>query len=519
MNRTTAPLDVPRRLAAAAAWLLLWLVTACASLPEGVQRAPSQALTDVAATSLAREAAAATPDDKRHLSGLRLLPNGPEAIATRVSLARRAQKSLDVQYYLIAPDETGRQFLRELRDAAARGVRVRLLVDDLHVAEQDQQLLALAAHDNVEVRLFNPLPVRGSAFETRLLLSLHDFDRVNRRMHNKLFIADNAVAVTGGRNIANEYFMRSTAANFIDMDVLSVGPAVRGLSEVFDHYWNSELSYPIDALVRPFASRDEALASFAGWVGGVSVAEPSATATEHVLAEPRALEFAAVQVVADDPAKAAGTGTPPASALDSTLLMLRSAQTEVVVVSPYFIPGERGLKLMQSALDRGIKVSVMTNSLAATDEPLAYWAYGRYRGEMLKMGVTLSELSPVANRKFDMLGDFKSSLGALHAKVAVADRRWLLVGSMNMDGRSARSNTELGLVIDSPDLAEEAMTLMNEHWSTSHYRLRLAARDQRVEWVAPGGDAATVLHAEPHVSWIKRLRLGLMSMLISEDLL
>jgi putative cardiolipin synthase len=199
--------------------------------------------------------------------------------------------------------------------------------------------------------------------------------------------------------------------------------------------------------------------------------------------------------------------------------MLRSAQSEVMVVSPYFIPGERGLKLMQSALDRGIKVSVMTNSLAATDEPLAYWAYVRYRSQMLKMGVALSELSPVNNRKFDMLGDFRSSLGALHAKVAVTDRRWLMVGSMNMDGRSARSNTEVGLVIDSPDLAEEAMTLMNEHWSLSHYRLRLAERDQRVEWVAPGGDGITVHQAEPHVSWLKRLRLGFMSMLIDEELL
>jgi len=135
------------------------------------------------------------------------------------------------------------------------------------------------------------------------------------------------------------------------------------------------------------------------------------------------------------------------------------------------------------------------------------------------MGVTLSELSPVANRKFDMLGDFRSSFGALHAKVAVTDRRWLMVGSLNMDGRSARSNTELGLVIDSADLAEEAMALMNEHWSISHYRLRLAERDQHVEWVAPGSDNSTVHHAEPHVSWLKRLRLGFMSMLISEDLL
>jgi cardiolipin synthase C len=275
--------------------------------------------------------------------------------------------------------------------------------------------------------------------------------------------------------------------------------------------------------VRPPRSRDEARADFAAWVDGASVAEPGAAAAVQLLVEPRALQFASVQVVADDPAKAAGADAhatvPAGTAFDSALLTLRSAQSEVLVVSPYFIPGERGLKLMQGARDRGVKVSVMTNSLAATDEPLAYWAYVRYRSEMLKMGVSLSELSPVANRKFDMLGDFRSSLGALHAKVAVADRRWLLVGSMNMDGRSARSNTELGLVIDSPELAEEAVVLMNEHWANSHYRLRLAERDQHVEWVAPGGDASAVLRAEPHVSWLKRLRLGVMSMLIDEELL
>jgi putative cardiolipin synthase len=520
MNRTPASTHLPRWLASAAAWLLLWVLSACAALPEGVQREPSQALTDVAATPLAREAALATPDHKRHLSGLRLLPNGPEAMDARVSLARRAHKSLDVQYYLIAGDDTGRQFLRELRDAAQRGVRVRLLIDDLHVSEQDERLMALAAHDNIEVRYFNPLPVRGSAFETRLLLSLHEFTRVNRRMHNKMLIADNTVAVTGGRNIANEYFMRATAANFIDMDVLSVGPVVRGLSEVFDRYWNSELSYPVQTLVRSSASRADARAWFAAWADGAKVAEPSPTATERLLTEPRALQFAAVQVMADDPAKAnGGAARPGGTAMDGTLLMLRSAQSEVMVVSPYFIPGESGLKLMRSAVDRGIKVSVMTNSLAATDEPLAYWAYVPYRDAMLKMGVTLSELSPVANRKFDMLGDFRSSFGALHAKVAVADRRWLLVGSMNMDGRSTHSNTEVGLVIDSADLAEEALALMNEHWAVSHYRLRLAESDQRVEWLAPGAAIGTVHRAEPHVSWFKRVRVGLMSMLIDEELL
>jgi cardiolipin synthase C len=518
MDPTARLNDMPRRLARAAAWLLLWVLTACAALPDSVQRERSEALTDVAATPLALDAAHATPDDQRHLSGLRLLPNGLEAMAARVALARRAQKSLDVQYYLIAPDDTGRQFLRELRDAAQRGVRVRLLIDDLHVAALDAHLMALAAHDNVEVRYFNPLPVRGSTFQARLLLSLHQFDRVNRRMHNKLFIADNSVAVTGGRNIANEYFMRGTAANFIDMDVLSVGPVVRGLSEVFDRYWNSELSYPIDALARPFASREAALESFADWVRDASVVEPGAPAIEQVLAEPRALQFASVQVVADDPAKAAGEGAAPSgTALDSTLLTLRAAEREVMVVSPYFIPGERGMKLMQRAIDQGIKVSVMTNSLAATDEPLAYWGYVRYRSAMLKMGVAVSELSPVSNRKLDLLGDFRSSQGALHAKVAVADRRWLMIGSMNMDGRSARSNTELGLVIDSPELAEEAMALMSEYWSNSHYRLRLAGGG--VEWVAPDSDRPAVHRSEPDVSWLKRMRLGMVSMFIAEELL
>src|SRR5262245_15272932 len=277
--------------ATAARWLArlvlatVVVLSGCASLPGDVQRPHSEAAADVASTPLARLAAASTPDDKRHLSGLQLMPHGPEALAARLALVRRAQKSLDVQYYVVAPDASGRQFLRELRDAATRGVRVRLLIDDLHAGQLDELLLGLAAHDNVEVRLFNPLPVRGSAFETRLLLSLHQFDRVNRRMHNKLLVADNSIAVTGGRNIANEYFMRSTAANFIDMDVLSVGPAVRGLSEVFDRYWNSELSYPIDALLRPLPSRDEAQASFAEWVAGASVVEPGARELEQLLVE------------------------------------------------------------------------------------------------------------------------------------------------------------------------------------------------------------------------------------------
>lgn len=500
--------------------LVAWSVLSagCASLPDPGQRPYSEAVADVADTSLARLAAASTPDDMRHLSGLRLMPNGPEALAARIALARRAQRSLDVQYYVIAADASGRQFLRELRDAAQRGVRVRLLVDDLHAGDIDELLLGLAAHPNVQVRLFNPLPVRAGLVPARLLLSMNEFDRVNRRMHNKLFIADNSMAVTGGRNIANEYFMRSESANFIDMDVLSVGPVVRGLSDVFDRYWNSEPAYPIEALMHDPA--DAMRAAFDAW----SDAQPPLAPVEGLAAQLSSLpalplRFAPVSVLADEPSKASAVADPAPTAMNSALLTMVSAKSEVTIVSPYFVPGEGGLRLMRTAIDNGIHVSVMTNSLASTDEPLAYGGYARYRRAMLKLGVSLSELSPLSNRRFDMFGDMRSSLGRLHAKVAVVDRRWLLMGSMNMDARSSRSNTELSLVIDHAGLANDALALMQQHWVDSHYQLRMAGPDGGVEWIEPNDTEPVVYRAEPNVNWLSRLRVSVLSMFVDEDLL
>ena len=200
------------------------------------------------APALPQVAAASTPEGSRHLSGMRLLPDGDQAFEARIALARAAEKTIDAQYYQIADDTSGRQFLRELSAAAARGVRVRLLVDDLHAAGEDALLAGLAARPNVELRMFNPLPVRDGSVGSRVLFSLHQFSRVNRRMHNKLMVADNVFAISGGRNIANEYFGRSEPANFIDMDLLSAGPVVQELSAVFDGYWNSEHAYPIQRL-------------------------------------------------------------------------------------------------------------------------------------------------------------------------------------------------------------------------------------------------------------------------------
>ena len=216
---------------------------------------------------------------------------------------------------------------------------------------------------------------------------------------------------------------------------------------------------------------------------------------------------------------AASAAGPTGTAMQSTLALLRSARSEVLIASPYFIPGQRGLELMREARDNGVRISVMTNSLAATDEPLAHWGYARYRMEMLRMGVGLSELSPTRIRKAGMLGNFSSSLGRLHAKLAVVDRRWLMVGSMNMDLRSSRINTELGLAIDSPELAAEAASLLEQHWVSNNFRLRIGNGSERLEWIAAADDDEVVHAAEPHTDWLTRFRLGLLSFFVSEELL
>ena len=508
--------------------LLLWLA-GCAGLPSNVTRAPSTAMTDVATTELARIAAASTPDDKRHLSGFRVLTAGDHAFNARIALARRAQKTLDVQYYLIASDAAGLQFVRELRDAAARGVRVRLLLDDLYTAGQDELLATLAAHDNVEVRLFNPLPARSTSLGSRVVFSLHDFARINRRMHNKLFIADNAFAVSGGRNVADEYFMRGAEANFIDVDMLSSGPVVRSMSEVFDNYWNSEHVYPLQSLIAPAADAAAARLRFARIVQAVPAALPplprdglGRTSVETQLASGRLEQHhAPAQLIADSPAKAAGIGpsTIDGTAMGSTLHVMRSARSEVVIASPYFVPGSPGLAFLQQAIDNDVRVVVMTNSLAATDEPLVHFGYARYRREMLKMGVTLYELSPTLTRRSGMLGDFRSSLGRLHAKLAIVDRRWLMVGSMNMDRRSTHSNTEMGLVIDSAELVEDLMSLFRRDRFESTYRLRIAQDSDRIEWISAHDNREFVHRDEPDASWALRLRIGLLSLFVAEDLL
>jgi putative cardiolipin synthase len=517
-------------------WLaagLLALLSGCAGLPpQQPQPPPSFALAEVSDTMLGCVAAASLPADDAALSGFRLLPEGPTAFRARIALARHAQKSLDVQYYLIGNDKAGLQFLRELRDAAARGVRVRLLVDDLYTAGEDPLLTGLAAFPNVELRLFNPLPSRSDSFNWRVLSSLHDFGRINHRMHNKLFIADNRMAISGGRNMADEYFTLSRHDNFIDVDVLSVGPVVPQMSAVFDRYWNSRYAWPIGAVAASLppaqarADFDERIAAHAG----PAIEERAHDVLGHTpLAQQLRsgrleLVLAPAQVFADSPHKvddveAAAEGP---TVTQRTLALFGTAKDTVHIMSPYFIPGERGMAMIRAAgaTEANGRIVLVTNSLASTDEPLVYAEYAKHRLDLLKAGVRLYEVGATLGRGTGLGFTVGHSVDRLHAKVASIDGRVVFIGSMNLDPRSAIVNTEMGLVIESPQIAQTLSMLFRQDLARNVYKLQQSADGERIEWVETTADGSQrIHHLEPGDNWRIRLQIWLLAPFVAADLL
>ena len=519
----------PRLLVHVLSALALVAVAGCATLPAPPERVASRAFRDTGSTTLGRIAAASLAGAPPGDSGFRLMPSGEFAFEARIALARRAERSLDAQYYQVQNDSIGLRFLGELAAAARRGVRVRLLVDDLYTGDEDALLRSMAALPNVQVRLFNPLPARGGSPAFRIFWSLHEFTRINHRMHNKLFIADTRFSVSGGRNMADEYFMRSADANFIDLDVLAAGPVVREQSHVFDLYWNSEHAWPVESVVAapaeavPGSMFDAAVRSVAPEVELPALDPLDQPALGVELSGRRAtLVFAPAEVFADAPARVVRTNRDEnvSTVARSMLEALAAARREVLVASPYFIPGPIGMSMIEKARAQGIRIAIFTNALGATDEPLVHWRYARYRRALLKLGVDLYELSPELARDAGSFGNFRKSFGRLHAKIALIDGRQLFVGSLNLDQRSAWSNTESGILIDSRALAGELQKLIGDDRMASVYQLRLGADGETIEWVATGADGKqVVLESEPHNSWLHRLKMQLIGPFAPEDLL
>ncbi|NRF71450.1 phospholipase D family protein [Aquincola sp. S2] len=515
--------------------LLIALLAGCATPLPIIERdkIASEAIPASPTTTLSKIVANSTPGPDAH-SGFRLLPLGSFSFDTRLQLARRAEVSLDVQYYHFEGDETGRALLRALRDAALRGVRVRLLLDDFYTGGHDDLFLALAAHPNVQLRLFNPFCcARGSGSTTRFLASFGDWGRVNHRMHNKLFVADGIAAVIGGRNIANEYYLRGESDNFVDLDAFVVGKMIEPLAALFDRYWNSDAVYPYEAVAR--ASMDApALRAYFDDITGLQKMRPLAPLPPNDilgygpigddLEDGRlGLIWGEGYVFADHPDKpfdgSVGGELLETSVTYNVIEAMKQAKSEVVISSPYFIPGAAGMEFIRELRKRGVKLSVMTNSLGATDEPLVHLGYSRYRPEMLRLGVELYELSSQRVKRNKRLFHFGESLGRLHAKLAVVDKRVSFIGSMNFDPRSATINTELGAVIDSPALARELQRVIDLDRLQSAYRVRFKADGSGLEWLGTDEEGDMVLNEEPDSSLWLRFKLWLLSPLVPEELL
>jgi cardiolipin synthase C len=489
------------------------VLAGCVGLPQHVQKYPSEAFHQPGTTTLGRIVERAEAD--RNLSGIRLLTSGDEALDSLIALADRAERTLDIQYYIIHQDDSAALLLHHLRLAADRGVRVRVLIDDLNTAGEDRRFMHLGQHANVEVRLFNPFPGGRSALWTRIAASMSEIPRINHRMHNKLFVADNALAITGGRNIGDQYFTLDPLSNFIDLDVVAAGSIVPQLSASFDAFWNSKYAYPIASVAAPVqaetapqASEENEVADDANWLA-------HELDSNHLQ-----LSWVPATVLADRPTKISSDAEPgdEITFAHSIQALMRSAQKEVIVISPYFIPGREGIALMRELLARGVHIRVLTNSLASTDSPLVHNGYSRYRVALLKMGVELGEVRPKLGQKRKRFHPFKSSNASLHAKALVIDQNIVFVGSMNMDARSAHTNSELGLVVRSPEIARQVTSLLDDLSADGSYRLSLD-RSDHIVWSSGELGAETLWHIDPETTRMQRFLLKALAPFAPEEML
>ena len=477
---------------------------------------PSTASTKIGAAVLAAQAA--HPGE----SGVIPLAGGGEAFAARVLLARTAEQSLDVQYYIWQADTTGYLLLDELRATAERGVRVRLLLDDNGIAGLDADLRALDDLPNLEVRLFNPFTLR----RPKLLSFTFDFFRLNRRMHNKSFTADGAATVVGGRNVGDIYFAFGPDEHYIDTDVLALGPAAADVSVAFDAYWNSASAYPAGLFLPDAPDGLEELKAKVASARAADLAEPYLEAISQsplmrtLMAGPGAVEWARVTLVTDDPSKGLGEQGAGGLLIDRLVTILTDQATgptvSVDLISAYFVPGQGGTDLLANLAAQGVTVRVLTNAQEATDVVTVHGSYAEYRPALLAGGVALGELKadPLIPRQDQTLATYLvGSASSLHSKVFAIDGERVFIGSFNFDPRSAQLNTEMGLLIESPTFAVAVTQAVDQVMERGAYALRLSPTSA-LEWVTLDDSGRQIVRTtEPNTTWIDRTLVKIIGVL------
>ncbi len=526
------------------AGLLLVLVAAGLTLrmlyplPPLEPRTSSTALPDTGGTPLGRGIAAARADRSADLSGVHILRDGREAFAARVLLARAAVRSLDVQYYIWHNDLSGTLMLEEMRAAADRGVRVRMLLDDNGVAGLDPTLATLDQHANIEIRLFNPFTVR----RPKLLGYLVDFPRLNRRMHNKSFVADGQATIIGGRNIGDEYFDARDGGLFSDLDVLAIGPVVTETSRDFDRYWRSQSAYPVGAVLRPAPAEElAALRRRASLIEHDPAARAYMEAIRalpfvaQIVAGSLPFEWAMVRMISDDPAKGVGKAAHDKLLVTALQRAIGAPERELRLVSGYFVPTRAGVDALSALAGRGVDTAIFTNAFEASDVWVVHAGYAERRKDLLRAGIRLFEMrgpdrraGPRPRRDLISMGSgsgsslngqvLRSSATTLHAKTFAVDGARLFIGSFNFDPRSFHLNTELGFMIESPPLAAAVSEVFETTIPMRAYEVVLSG-DGNLNWRAQTPDGVVVRATEPGTSLWQRWGIAILSRMPIEWLL
>lgn len=499
----------------------------CASLPKDFTRSPSYAVNDGANTYLGRKFSSQLTDH-RDQSGIFLLNDGLDAFVARVVLARIAERSIDLQYYMFHQDTVGHLLLDELLKAADRGVRVRLLIDDIYGSSADDVWTVLDSHPNIEVRMFNPF-VRSTARNLQWFTRFRD---VNYRMHSKSFTVDNEATILGGRNIGDEYFNANPDLAFADLDVIAIGPVVPEVSAAFDQYWNSNYAYPASVLTAPaapgqLAELREQIIQFTGqeksarYIEALKNSELARTLREGSVP----FEWAQAKVIYDSVEKKTRNKNRKEELLISQLLPYIDKTTEeLIIISPYFVPGDKGSDILCMLSQRGVKVRILTNSLASNDVMAVHAGYAKYRKKLLKAGVELYELdeniTKEAGEKFTWLTGLSKS--SLHTKAMALDRKVMFVGSMNLDQRSLHINNEIGILFLSPQIAGRSARLFDQKIAKVAFKLELHTAEngsESIRWHLKKDDEEIVYDSEPYVGFWKKLGVGFVGLLPVESLL
>ncbi len=515
---------------------LLLLLPACANRKKTDLRIHSHALEPHTVTALSR---ALRLRVSRHpgKSGFYLLGNGLETFALLVSLIDRAEKTLDLQYFLFHDDRTGKYMAYKLLQAADRGVRIRLLLDDIFASGQNRFLMLLDAHPNIEVRLFNRISEKKWLRYVRFLV---EFMRVNRRMHNKVFVVDNQVAVVGGRNIGDAYYTANERFLFSDLDVLSVGPVVAEVSASFDAYWNTpwaaNLVYGPVAKHRDRLRQDhDRIRRHARAFAGSNYARALARETtgRRLLNGSLRLIWADYKVFYDPPQKVSGLKKKNARFMESIIIdYMERAQTEVRVISPYFVPQRFGMRWIKQLRRRGVKLALVTNSYASNDTRVVHGGYKRYRRKLLKLGVELYELKPTAFKQERKKVPWHKRLpkSTLHIKAVVIDRKYTFVSSVNLSPRSRYMNTEIAILIHGQEMADSMRRLFDRYANLQNsFRVRLVKIDKgpgaehggerRLVWITRSKGRIVRFEQEPYVWLFQHLGVSFINLLPIEDLL